>query len=438
MEVLSYSLQDYQRICCKSCNNVTITELLPNSTSRSTPITSIRPSVTVPPPTSTLSSGFTTIQPTEPDITTILAPTSPWTITHPPTFTTPVPHSTQTPLNTTDVITPHLSAATSAPVYPTTFSMATTSIITTSPSTTARPLPLPIPDVDDSTDPQLQSTTNALTTSAPSPYTSPEPSREYFSPTVSSSTSVYDPAPFPESTVNVTFISNNTEATEETPIWYYDSTDTAAVTPSTFDDLVTLTTTTQFDDITMPSGTMPYGAVPMTSSGDITVTSGTIISGDDITVSYSNVGVVSDTMVLDDGLTMVIPTINSDDMMDLASTPWLDLSEYIPVSIPTTTPDPITPSPSTTFAPTTEKAVITTTMVSTVRPQRRAEENSENNSIDVLYNRVVGVDNDISQNNLIPKRRVNLRERTRNKRIQELLEEKRNFLLRMKRGHAAQ
>uniref|UniRef100_A0A4W6C6Z6 ADAM metallopeptidase with thrombospondin type 1 motif 2 n=1 Tax=Lates calcarifer TaxID=8187 RepID=A0A4W6C6Z6_LATCA len=860
MEVLKRycSLPDYQRICCKSCSNVTITELLPNSTS-------MRPSVTVPPPTSTLSSGFTTTQPTEPVITTISAPTtSPWTITHPPAFTTPVPHSTQTPLRTTDVITPYLLDATSAPVYPTTFSMATTSVITTSPSTTAHPLPLPIPDVDDSTDPQLQSTTNVLTTSgmittidftaatsptitnpaehstktdsplkpkpkknipskknpkkvippkinpkkntapknttrkdvspkvnpkmktsaspkkntsvnsnpkknepektnpkkstpasttpkktpqikttpkktpqikstpkktppekttpkktppektpkkitpssttpkktfpektipkkttpssttprktfpekttprkttpasttpkktlpekttpkktltekttpkkttpasttpkktlpekttpkktltekttpkkttpasttpkktlpekttpkktltekttpkkttlasttpkktlpekttpkktltekmtpkkttpasttskkmlpekttpkkvlsekttpkktspvkltpekklkplpkkevppkaspkkitqpktkvtkqtqtktnhkknskptashakvnqnkgtvkktnpkkktletsfyytiAPSPYTSPEPSREYFSPTVSSSTSVYDPAAFPESTVNVTFISNNTEATEETPIEYYDSTDTASVTPSTFDDLVTPTTTTQLDDVTMPSGTMPYGDVPMTSSGDITVTSGTIVSGDDITVSYSNVGVVSDTMVLDDGLTMVIPTINSDDMMDLASTPWLDLSEYIPVSIPMTTPDPITPSPSTTFAPTTEKAVITTTTASTVRPQRRAEENSENNSIDVLYNRVVSVDNDISQNNLIPKRRVNLRERTRNKRIQELLEEKRNFLLRMKRGHAA-
>jgi hypothetical protein len=30
---------------------------------------------------------------------------------------------------------------------------------------------------------------------------------------------------------------------------------------------------------------------------------------------------------------------------------------------------------------------------------------------------------------------VFLRERTRNKRIQELLEEKRNFLLRMKRAH---
>uniref|UniRef100_A0A8K9VDE5 ADAM metallopeptidase with thrombospondin type 1 motif 2 n=1 Tax=Oncorhynchus mykiss TaxID=8022 RepID=A0A8K9VDE5_ONCMY len=67
-------------------------------------------------------------------------------------------------------------------------------------------------------------------------------------------------------------------------------------------------------------------------------------------------------------------------------------------------------------------------------PFQGTEETRENNSIDDPYNRVIGVDNNISQNNLIPRRsRVFLRERTRNKRIQELLEEKRNFLLRMKR-----
>ncbi|XP_039976320.1 A disintegrin and metalloproteinase with thrombospondin motifs 2-like isoform X2 [Xiphias gladius] len=741
MEVLKRycSLPDYQRICCKSCSNVTITEPLPNSISRSTPITSIRPSVTATPSTSTLSSGFTTIQPTKPVITTISASTtSPWTIIHPPPFTTPVPHSIPTSLSTTDVITSHLSAATGAPVLPTTFSTATTSVITTSSSITAYPLPLPVPDIDESTNPHLQSITNRPTTSgmittvdltaatsptitnpaecstktdtpqksnpkhnippkkiskkvippkinpkrntalknttrndvppkihskkntnanrknntsvnsnpkkttpanttpkkttpanttpkktspanttpkkttpasttpkkttpanttpkkttpasttpkkttpasttpkkttpekvapkkttpakatlkkttpanatpkktipekttpkkttpesttpkkttpanttpkkttpvkptpekkpkptpkkevspkarpkknmqpktkatkqtqtktnhkknpklgpknaadsqakvnqnkgkktnpkkktlemsyyttAPSPYTSPEPSREYFSSTISPSTSVYAPSPFPESRVNVTFINNNTGATDRTPLWYHESTDNGAITPSTLDDLVTPTGTIHFDDFTMPSGTMPYG--------DVTVTSGTVLSGDDITVSYDKVGVVSDTVVLDDGLTMVIPTINSEDKTDFASSPWLDLSEYIPVSVPTTTSDPVTASPPTTITTTTEKRAITTTTGSTIRPQGRAEENSENNSIDVLYNRIVRID-DISQNNLITKRRVNLRERTRNKRIQELLEEKRNFLLRMKRGHAA-
>uniref|UniRef100_A0AAQ5Y950 ADAM metallopeptidase with thrombospondin type 1 motif 2 n=1 Tax=Amphiprion ocellaris TaxID=80972 RepID=A0AAQ5Y950_AMPOC len=54
MEVLKRycSLPDYQRICCKSCSNVTITEPVPNPTSRSTPITSIWPQVTAPPLTS--------------------------------------------------------------------------------------------------------------------------------------------------------------------------------------------------------------------------------------------------------------------------------------------------------------------------------------------------------------------------------------------------
>ncbi|XP_071313715.1 A disintegrin and metalloproteinase with thrombospondin motifs 2-like isoform X2 [Trachinotus anak] len=729
------SLPDFQRMCCKTCSNVTIAEPPPNSTSKSTPITSIQPGVTTPPPTSTLGSGFSTIQPTKPVITTISASTtSPWTITHPPTFTTPVPHSTPTSLSNTELITSHVSSATSAPVLPTTFSMTTTSVITTSHSITAHPLP--VPDLEESTDPQLQSTTNSLSTSgmittleltavtsptitnptefstktdsplkskpkknipskknpkkvippkinpkknialknttrkdvppkispkkknatpkkntsvnsnpknhrpekttpkkttpantspkkttpakatpkkttpskatpkkttpakatpkkttpskatpkkttpakatpkkttpskatpkkttpakatpkktipanttpkktipanttpkkttlvkttlkkttavkptpekklkptpkkvppkagpktnmqpktnaskqtqtktnhkknpkpgpknatasqakvnqnkvtakktnqkkktletssyyttAPSPYTSPEPSREYFSSTVSSTTSSYDPSPFPGSGVNVTFISNNTATTDETPLWRHDSTDIVPVTPSTFDDLVTPAGTSNFDDVMMHSGTTPYGDI--TSSGDVTVTSGTILSGDDITMSYGDVGVVSDTMVLDDGLTMVIPTINSEDMTDLASTPWLDLSEYIPVSVPTTTSESVTAPPPTTIAPTTEKPAITTATGSTIRPQGRVEENSENNAIDISYNRIVGVDNDITQNNLIPKRRVNLRERTRNKRIQELLEEKRNFLLRMKRGHTA-
>uniref|UniRef100_A0A668AHS7 ADAM metallopeptidase with thrombospondin type 1 motif 2 n=1 Tax=Myripristis murdjan TaxID=586833 RepID=A0A668AHS7_9TELE len=66
-----------------------------------------------------------------------------------------------------------------------------------------------------------------------------------------------------------------------------------------------------------------------------------------------------------------------------------------------------------------------------------AEDTGENNSIDISYSRIIGVDSDISQNNLIPRHRINFRERTKNKRIQELLEEKRNFLLRMKRGQAA-
>ncbi|CAB1416905.1 unnamed protein product [Pleuronectes platessa] len=248
----------------------------------------------------------------------------------------------------------------------------------------------------------------------PNSSSSLEPSREHFS----SSTSLYDPSPDPES--GVTFISNNTAATEEPSAVVSRKQRHWRDNTRMMDDLATPTGTTKFDDVTMPSGTLAPGDVQMISSGDVTVTSGAILSGDDITVSYGHVGLVSDTIVLDDGLTMVIPTIHSEDMTDLASTPWLDLSEYIPVSVPTTSPEPIITSPPTTIYTSTGKPAITI----------------ENNSIDLSYNRIVGVDNDISRNNLIPKRRVNLRERTRNKRIQELLEEKRNFLLRMKRGHA--
>ncbi|XP_008275963.1 A disintegrin and metalloproteinase with thrombospondin motifs 2-like [Stegastes partitus] len=731
MEVLRRycSLPDYQRICCKSCSNVTVTEPVPNPTSRSTPITSIWP--TAPPLTSIQSSDFTTLRPTEAVTTTISASTIiSWPITHPPASTTPTHHSTPTSWITTDMITTHPPATTSASVLSTIFPMAITTVPPTFPSVAAHPLPLPAPDIDKSTDPLEQRTTNSPTTSsmittidlsttasAPmtdpaeittqtditlnpkpekkivpkktqktvippkvnpkkktaqknppkkpvppktypkkktntppkktpsittpkkttplkttpkkttpkkitpsntspkkitpsknspkkttpsnttpkkttpsknspkkttpshttpkkttpskkfpkkttpskttpkkttpsstspkkttpfnttpkkttpkkttpvkttivkktepppkkqvppktnpkkniqpkakvtkqtqtktnvqknlkpgpksilntqakvnqskakgknttpknktpktvsyytttvSPYASKEPSREDFSSTISSNVDVYGTTtslPFPETRINVTYISNDTAATDETPLWYYDSTDTAATTPSTFDDLVTPSANIYVEDITMPSGTMPYGDLTVTGSGDLTVSSGIILSGDDITVSYSNVGVVSDTMVLDDGLTMVIPTIDGEDMTELASSPWLDLSEYIPVNvpIPTTTSDPATTSLPTTIAPTEGKPVTIAATTSTVK--QRIE---ENNSIDVLDNRINSVDNDISQNNLIPKRRVNLRERTRNKRIQELLEEKRNFLLRMKRGHTAQ
>ncbi|XP_074529951.1 A disintegrin and metalloproteinase with thrombospondin motifs 2-like [Halichoeres trimaculatus] len=253
--------------------------------------------------------------------------------------------------------------------------------------------------------------------------------------TVPTSTSVHGTAvstPLSDTQINVTYISNNTATTDETPLWYHEALST---TPSASEDIATHTATVQLEELNIPSGTMPYSDV--TSSGDVTVNSGAILSGDDITVSYSSAGMISDTMVLADGLTIVIPTITSEDMTDLASMPWLDLSEYIPVSnsVPTAL-EPPTDLPPTTTVGTTEKPAITTITDSPMRHQQSPEENTENNSVDVVYNRIIGVD-DISQNNLITKHRVNFRERTKNKRIQELLQEKRNFLLRMKRGHAA-
>ncbi|KAM4622025.1 A disintegrin and metalloproteinase with thrombospondin motifs 2-like [Polymixia lowei] len=270
-------------------------------------------------------------------------------------------------------------------------------------------------------------------------YTSPQYSREYPSFTISATA---PSMPFPESKINVTCISNDTAATNEPPQWLYDSTDAVTTAPNTFtfDDVLTPTGTIYFDDVTMPNGAMPYSDVPMTSSGDATVTSGTILSGDDSTLPmpYGDVAVTSGTVVLDADLTVVIPTVHNDDLTDLTTSPWLDLPEYIPVNVafPTTTSDPTTASSPTTTSKTTEQAAYATTASKMILPDG-AEETGENNSIDIPYNRIMGVDNDISQNNQIPRRRVNLRERTKNKRIQELLEEKRNFLLRMKRGQAA-
>ncbi|KAM9849770.1 A disintegrin and metalloproteinase with thrombospondin motifs 2 [Aulostomus maculatus] len=625
MEVLKRycSLPDFRRLCCKFCSNITNTELLPNSTIRSTPTTSIQHSITTLPTTSFSSSSQTTIQPTTDAVITTIQPTivadtsntiqpttaavitttiqpttaavittiqpttaagtttipasttNSWTTTYP--FTTSFHHFTLNLLSTTQMITIHSPTTTSAPIFHSTLSMVTTSGISTFPSATTHPLPLPIPLTDKNTNQHSQSTTdnpssvglrtttdfpsktspttswraNTIKTSLkskpkknippktplkkanppmlnpkrntalknttrkdvppkgnpknktnaspkkytpanlipkkntpkkaspanpipkkttskktipakatpkknnlaspnpkkkspkttasyntmpPSSYTSPEPSREYFSSTVSYTASGYGTTPpYPDSRINVTYITNDTTMDETQP-WYSESTDFGATTPGNFDDVIMPTGTVNFEDVSMPSGTMPYSDITMTSSGDATASSGAILSGDDITVSYAYAEVASDTILLDDGLAAMIPTITSEDMTDMAHSPWFDLSEYIPVNIPVPT-DPATALPPT-ITPTAEKTATVTTAASTVRPQRQLENSNDNNAIDVLYNKLNGGENDVSRNYLIAKHRVNLREKTRNKRIQELLEEKRNSLLRMKRGHA--
>ncbi|MCI4386417.1 hypothetical protein PGIGA_G00062100 [Pangasianodon gigas] len=75
----------------------------------------------------------------------------------------------------------------------------------------------------------------------------------------------------------------------------------------------------------------------------------------------------------------------------------------------------------------------TSTSLPTVVSLHIPEDRKENNSIDVSYKVVNG--NEVTQNYFIPKKRVSFRERTQNKRIQQLLEEKRrqDFLKRLKR-----
>uniref|UniRef100_A0A8C9VY30 ADAM metallopeptidase with thrombospondin type 1 motif 2 n=1 Tax=Scleropages formosus TaxID=113540 RepID=A0A8C9VY30_SCLFO len=92
-----------------------------------------------------------------------------------------------------------------------------------------------------------------------------------------------------------------------------------------------------------------------------------------------------------------------------------------------------TTAPSHVAVPTTSQSTKAPKHPSRTRIPNRMEETKENNSIDVSY-RIGGFDNEVTQSNVIPRRRSLFNERTRNKRIQELLAEKRDFLRRMKRG----
>uniref|UniRef100_A0A4W5RA79 ADAM metallopeptidase with thrombospondin type 1 motif, 2a n=1 Tax=Hucho hucho TaxID=62062 RepID=A0A4W5RA79_9TELE len=80
----------------------------------------------------------------------------------------------------------------------------------------------------------------------------------------------------------------------------------------------------------------------------------------------------------------------------------------------------------------TQRRVSVIHMPSTI-PPHRTEDKRENNWLEVPY-RIVGVDNDVSQNLFVPRRRPPFREMTRNKRIQELLAEKRRQDLLLKRA----
>ncbi|XP_035983587.1 uncharacterized protein LOC118557541 [Fundulus heteroclitus] len=213
------------------------------------------------------------------------------------------------------------------------------------------------------------------------------------------------------SKVSPTNVSGDAVVTARTPLVHYGSTDIETTTPGSFNEFITPSDDVNAEAVT---GTTAFSETTVTSSGEATSR-----SEDDIKESYSSPGRVTDTVVLEDGPSMVIPTIKGEDTTEPASPPWLDLPEHIPVGF--------TGPPTTAVSHTVSPEIIS-------KPRQNAAENDAN-SLDGLDNRVVGADSDISKNNLIPKLWVSLRERTKNKRIQELLEEKRNFLLRMKRGH---
>ncbi|KAG9346733.1 hypothetical protein JZ751_007047 [Albula glossodonta] len=200
--------------------------------------------------------------------------------------------------------------------------------------------------------------------------------------------------------------------------------------------------TTSYSDTTDPRSTF--------STDSTTVTSVTV-SDEDTSVSSAAIAEEDSTYPTNhfsyDETTLPSSTVNSDVIIPSSI---ITTSNYIDVTSPTTsTWVDVEHTPYSAFALTTVKsetgpttATVTThpsktrDMTVTTQLPNRTEETRENNSIDVPY-RIIGVDNEVSQNNFIPRRRRLYRERTRNKRIQELLAEKREFLQRMKRGPSA-
>ncbi|KAG7465167.1 hypothetical protein MATL_G00173410 [Megalops atlanticus] len=208
---------------------------------------------------------------------------------------------------------------------------------------------------------------------------------------------------------------------------------TVPSTTFTSDEKIGPSTTFITDDVTVLRTTLPEEDITVSSTTvaeETSTDSGTSINSDDIRVPSSTVAsdevIMPSTIVVDHDITTLSPTTSA----------WPDNVVHTTGSTlapPTTKPTENAPPTTTPVTTETTSARETTTAV---RRPNKIEETGENNFIDVPY-KIIGVDNDVSQNNFIPRRRRLYRERTRNKRIQELLAEKRDFLRRMKRGPGA-
>lgn len=131
------------------------------------------------------------------------------------------------------------------------------------------------------------------------------------------------------------------------------------------------------------------------------------------------------------------PSTSSDEEEEEITELWkVDIIESVSEStsgfeelLPTTIEYVVTRKPVTTST----QSMFTSPCLPTIVSLHRSEDRKENNSIDVLYRIVNG--NKVTQSYVRPKKRGRFRERTQNKRIQQLLEEKRrqDFLKRLKR-----
>ncbi|XP_060792363.1 A disintegrin and metalloproteinase with thrombospondin motifs 2 isoform X2 [Neoarius graeffei] len=131
------------------------------------------------------------------------------------------------------------------------------------------------------------------------------------------------------------------------------------------------------------------------------------------------------------------PSTSSDEEEEEITELWkVDIIESVSEStsgfeelLPTTIEYVVTRKPVTTST----QSMFTSPCLPTIVSLHRSEDRKENNSIDVSYRIVNG--NKVTQSYVRPKKRGRFRERTQNKRIQQLLEEKRrqDFLKRLKR-----
>ncbi|XP_050984214.1 A disintegrin and metalloproteinase with thrombospondin motifs 2 isoform X2 [Labeo rohita] len=164
----------------------------------------------------------------------------------------------------------------------------------------------------------------------------------------------------------------------------------------------------------------------------------TLIPSTTIPVQFKEFDGSSGAPYMDSNAVFRSTTANIVNESELTTSGNMDIS--IPVTsiaeLLTTTEEPA-PQESTSMSTTSSTPLSSTTVSGTEKTSGRSnkvEEVSESNAIDIPY-RIIPLDNEFPANNIIPRRgRVFLREKTRNKRIQELLEEKRNFLRRMKRA----
>ncbi|XP_016332136.1 mucin-5AC-like [Sinocyclocheilus anshuiensis] len=448
MEVLQQycSLLGFQRMCCKSCKvgNITKTTVTTSKPPSKTKITTNGRSTTTQSPTRTESTTVWTstaafLPTTEGKSATSVS--TPWLYTilamspFYPYTTTPI-YKPATPEQSTSFAITTPSRITSAPADVTELPVSTVSAatrITSAPADVANSTELPV------------STVSAATriTSAPAGV---EDNTKLPVSTVSAATRITSaPAGVEDNTkLPVSTVSAATRITSA-PAGVEDNTKLPVSTVSA----ATRITSAPGNDVTeLPVSNVSaatritYAPADVANSTELPVSTVFPVIFSDLnngtTIQFKEFDGSSGAPDVDSSAILQSTTVNGVNEKELTTSVNMDVS--IPVTsiseVLTTTEEPA-PLVPTAVSTTSSTPLSSTTASGTEKTSgwpNKVEEVSESNAIDIPY-RIIPLDNEFPVNNIIPRRgRVFLREKTRNKRIQELLEEKRNFLRRMKRA----